>query len=68
MRKLTIGITGTYFDRTGISDCINVMTGEAMQTIDYVPGRGNLNDWGDKRGNRSDRFFGLRCLSRRYPS
>lgn len=25
----------------------NGLTGEAMQTIDYVPGRGNLMDWGD---------------------
>lgn len=32
-----------------------------MQTIDYVPGRGNLMDWGDNRGNRSDRF--LACVA-----
>ena len=44
----------------------NGLTGEAMQTIDYVPVRGNLMDWGDSRGNRSDRFSGLRCLSRRH--
>ena len=35
----------------------NGLTGEAMQTIDYVPERGNLMDWGDNRGNRSDRFL-----------
>ena len=35
----------------------NGLTGEAMQTIDYVPERGNLMDWGDNRGNRSDRFW-----------
>ena len=39
----------------------NGLTGEAMQTIDYVPGRGNLMDWGDNRGNRSDRF--LACVA-----
>ena len=39
----------------------NGLTGEAMQTIDYVPGRGNLRDWGDNRGNRSDRF--LACVA-----
>nr|WP_303776712.1 rhamnogalacturonan lyase [Bacteroides intestinalis] len=35
----------------------NGRTGAAMQTIDYVPARGNLADWGDNRANRSDRFL-----------
>ena len=35
----------------------NGLTGEAMQTIDYAPCRGNLADWGDSRANRSDRFL-----------
>jgi rhamnogalacturonan endolyase len=35
----------------------NGMTGAAMATIDYVPPRGNLADWGDSRANRSDRFL-----------
>lgn len=39
----------------------NGRTGEAMQTIDYVPARGNLQDWGDSYGNRSDRF--LACVA-----
>ena len=39
----------------------NGLTGEAMQTIDYVPERGNLMDWGDNRGNRSGRF--LACVA-----
>ena len=39
----------------------NGRTGEAMKTIDYVPPRGNLADWGDNRGNRSDRF--LACVA-----
>lgn len=39
----------------------NGLTGEAMQTIDYVPERGNLMGWGDSRGNRSDRF--LACVA-----
>ena len=39
----------------------NGLTGEAMQTIDYVPERGNLMVWGDNRGNRSDRF--LACVA-----
>ncbi len=39
----------------------NGRTGEAMQTIDYVPARGNIQDWGDSNGNRSDRF--LACVA-----
>lgn len=35
----------------------NGLTGAAMKTIDYVPERGNLEDWGDNRANRSDRFL-----------
>ena len=33
------------------------LTGEALKTIDYIPQRGNLSDWGDNRANRSDRFL-----------
>lgn len=39
----------------------NGMTGEAMQTVDYIPERGNLMNWGDGRANRSDRF--LACIA-----
>lgn len=35
----------------------NGKTGAAMATVDYVPARGNLADWGDERANRSDRFL-----------
>lgn len=35
----------------------NGLTGKAMQTIDYVPQRGNLEDWGDNRANRADRYL-----------
>lgn len=37
------------------------LTGEALSTIDYIPQRGNLKDWGDNRANRSDRF--LACVA-----
>ncbi len=36
-------------------------TGAALQTIGYVPPRGNLADWGDVRANRSDRY--LACVA-----
>jgi len=39
----------------------NGMTGAAMTTIDYVPQRGNLMDWGDDHANRSDRY--LACVA-----
>ncbi len=35
----------------------NGETGAAMQTIDYMPARGRLEDWGDARANRSDRYL-----------
>jgi len=35
----------------------NGLTGAAMKTIDYIPERGQLEDWGDNRANRSDRFL-----------
>lgn len=34
----------------------NGRTGEEMATVDYIPPRGNVNDWGDGYGNRVDRF------------
>lgn len=38
-------------------------TGEALDTIPYVPPRGNVGDWGDKYGNRCDRFLAaVACL------
>ena len=36
-------------------------TGEALHTIDYIPARSNVADWGDSKGNRSDRF--LACVA-----
>ena len=36
-------------------------TGEALQTVDYMPPRGNVGDWGDTYGNRCDRF--LACVA-----
>lgn len=39
----------------------NGLTGEAMQSTDYIPQRGEVNDWGDRVANRSDRF--LSCVA-----
>ncbi len=44
-------------------------TGKALQTIDYIPQRGRLEDWGDSEGNRSDRFLAcVAYLDGEYPS
>ena len=45
------------------------MTGAAVDTIDYVPLRGNITDWGDNYGNRVDRFnAGVAYLDGSHPS
>lgn len=45
------------------------LTGEALQTIDYVPERGKGIDWGDDEGNRSDRYLAaVAYLDGRRPS
>ncbi len=36
-------------------------TGAAITTVDYVPERGTVSDWGDSYGNRVDRF--LACIA-----
>ena len=33
------------------------LTGEAMDTKPYIPERGSVSDWGDDRGNRSERYL-----------
>jgi hypothetical protein len=35
----------------------NGANGAALDTINYQPARGNVNDWGDNYGNRVDRFL-----------
>ena len=35
--------------------------GAALATVDYIPPRGNVADWGDNYGNRVDRF--LACVA-----
>lgn len=36
-------------------------TGAALHTVEYVPPRGKVSDWGDNTGNRVDRF--LACVA-----
>lgn len=45
------------------------LSGEALDTIDYVPQRGNVGSWGDTYGNRVDRFLaGVAYLDGETPS
>jgi len=39
----------------------NGQTGKELQTVNYVPPRGTVSDWGDDYGNRVDRF--LACVA-----
>ncbi|MDX8045523.1 rhamnogalacturonan lyase [Gracilibacillus sp. S3-1-1] len=44
-------------------------TGKALETTDYYPPRGDVNDWGDGYGNRVDRFLaGVAYLDGERPS
>lgn len=44
-------------------------TGKALATVDYLPARGKVADWGDTYGNRVDRFLaGVAYLDGGRPS
>lgn len=47
----------------------NGKTGEAIQTVNYFPQRGNVTSWGDDYANRSERFLAAAAyLDGRHPS
>jgi rhamnogalacturonan endolyase len=47
----------------------NGQSGAILATTNYVPGRGNVGDWGDTYGNRVDRFLaGIAYLDGQRPS
>lgn len=47
----------------------NGLTGAAMQTVNYLPARGDVAAWGDAYGNRVDRFLaGVANLDGARPS
>ncbi|MGB3801752.1 MAG: rhamnogalacturonan lyase, partial [Lewinella sp.] len=43
-------------------------TGMEVSTVEYVPVRGNVGDWGDTYGNRVDRFLACVAYFDRLPS
>jgi rhamnogalacturonan endolyase len=47
----------------------NGQSGAVLATTNYLPGRGNVGDWGDTYGNRVDRFLaGVAYLDGQRPS
>ena len=53
----TSAVTGRILSGPEYITVFNGLTGEAMATADYIPDRGNVADWGDNRGNRSERYL-----------
>lgn len=49
--------TGYIIEGPEYLSVFNGKTGEAVDTIDYVPVRGDWQAWGDNYGNRVDRFL-----------
>ena len=54
-------VTGRIFNGPEYLTVFNGLTGAAMKTVDYLPGRGVVSDWGDTYGNRSERY--LACIA-----
>ncbi|MGN0150516.1 MAG: stalk domain-containing protein [Clostridia bacterium] len=53
-----IGETGRALDGPEYVTAFDCETGTIIDTAEFIPGRGNSEDWGDNYGNRVDRFLG----------
>jgi rhamnogalacturonan endolyase len=53
--------SGYILDGPEFMTVFDGQTGEALATVDYIPPRGRVSDWGDDYGNRVDRF--LACVA-----
>ena len=63
------GATGRILDGPEFLTMFDGLSGEAIDTINYNPPRGNVSDWGDDYGNRVDRFLaGIAYLGDEAPS
>ena len=51
------GKTGRILSGPEYVTVFNGLTGAAMATENYIPGRGDVSAWGDDRGNRSERYL-----------
>jgi hypothetical protein len=48
---------GRILDGPEFISVFNGLTGAVMYTAPYIPKRGNVRQWGDNRGNRSERYL-----------
>lgn len=60
-RRWTPAMQGRVINGNEYLTVFSGLTGEALYTTAYVPSRGNVQDWGDGKANRSDRF--LACIA-----
>ncbi len=61
--------TGRILDGPEFLTVFDGLTGAELATVDYVPPRGNVVDWGDSHGNRVDRFLAcVAYLDGKHPS
>ncbi len=69
MPSKQVQITGRILQGQEYLTVFEGATGKALKTIDYVPQRGNVSDWGDSYGNRCDRFLAaVGYLDGKHPS
>jgi len=54
-------ITGRILKGNEYLTVFDGMTGAALKSVNYIPERGDPNNWGDDHANRSDRF--LACVA-----
>lgn len=60
---------GYVLDGPELLTVFDGLTGAAIDTVDYVPPRGVVDDWGDGYGNRVDRFLAaVAYLDGEHPS
>ena len=59
--KMVASRTGYVLDGPEFLTVFDGLTGKALATTNYLPARGDINDWGDGYGNRVDRF--LACVA-----
>lgn len=50
--------TGRILEGPEYLSAFDGQTGKLIDTIDFIPQRGKVEDWGDTYGNRVDRFLG----------
>ena len=63
------GNTGHIMSGNEYLTVFNGRTGAAMQTVEYVPGRGEPGIWGDNNANRSERYLAtIAYLDGEHPS